>query len=82
MPQLFIGGMALHLERKKRIRMLAQLSNHVIVCGYGRVGSNVAQELKVEGLPFVVIDPNPKKLPVFRKMVFWRCMVMPPTNNI
>jgi voltage-gated potassium channel len=42
--------------------MLAQLSNHVIVCGYGRVGRNVAHELKAEGLPFVVIDPNAEKI--------------------
>lgn len=59
---LMSGEWRSHLERKKRIRMLAQLSNHVIVCGYGRVGRNVAQELKAEGLPFVVIDPNPEKI--------------------
>lgn len=59
---LLSGEWHSHLERKKRIRMLAQLSNHVIVCGYGRVGRNVAQELKAEGLPFVVIDPNPEKI--------------------
>lgn len=41
--------------------MLAQISNHIIVCGYGRVGRNVAEELKAEGLPFVVIDVNPDK---------------------
>ena len=30
--------------------MLADLSNHIIVCGYGRVGRNVIEELKVEGI--------------------------------
>ncbi len=48
--------------RKKRLSMLAQISHHVIICGYGRVGRHVAQELKAEGIPFVVIDLNPEKI--------------------
>ena len=48
--------------RKKRHSMLAQISHHVIICGYGRVGRHVAQELKVEGIPFVVIDLSPEKI--------------------
>lgn len=59
---LLSGEWRSHLEHKKKIRMLAKLSNHVIVCGYGRVGQNVAHELKAEGLPFVVIDPNLEKI--------------------
>jgi len=51
----FSGEWHRHLEEKKRIRMLTHLSNHIIVCGYGRVGRNVAAELKLEGLPFVII---------------------------
>ena len=42
--------------------MLDKLSNHVIVCGYGRVGRHVARELAAQGLPFVVIDPLPEKI--------------------
>ena len=46
--------------------MLARLSDHVIVCGYGRVGRRVATELKAEGIPFVIIDPDPEKIPQIR----------------
>ncbi|MDW8326818.1 MAG: potassium channel protein [Anaerolineales bacterium] len=49
-------------ERRRRHRMLAKLSNHVIVCGYGRVGRFIAHTLKAEGLPFVVIDLNAEKV--------------------
>jgi len=49
-------------EHKRRLRMLSELSHHIIVCGYGRVGRRVAHELKAEGLPFVVIDSNPEKV--------------------
>jgi voltage-gated potassium channel len=53
---LLTGEWRTHLEEQRRIRMLAELSNHTIVCGYGRVGRHVASELKAEGLPFIVID--------------------------
>lgn len=42
--------------------MLDKLSDHVIVCGYGRVGRHVAQELAAQDLPFVVIDPSAEKI--------------------
>ena len=36
--------------------MLAQLENHFIVCGYGRIGSIIATEFRNQGVPYVVID--------------------------
>jgi len=35
------------------------LSHHVIICGYGRVGQNVAQLLEFEGISYVALDLNP-----------------------
>lgn len=32
------------------------LENHVVICGYGRVGSWIARALRMIGIPFVVID--------------------------
>jgi voltage-gated potassium channel len=37
-------------------RNLAGLNNHLIVCGYGRMGRVVCREFSRQGLPFVVID--------------------------
>ena len=37
-------------------REVDKLQDHVIICGYGRNGSNAAKELKRDGVPFVVID--------------------------
>lgn len=59
---LFSGDWRLSWEQKRRFRMLSQLSDHIIVCGYGRVGRHVAGELRAEGLQFVVIDPDPEKI--------------------
>ena len=38
--------------------MLSELTDHVIVCGFGRVGRHVAGELAAENVPFIVIDTD------------------------
>lgn len=40
-------------------RHIEKLSDHYIICGFGRVGEQVARELKRAGAPFIVLDPNP-----------------------
>lgn len=46
------------LERSKMMKNIDKLQNHVIVCGAGRVGSNVAHILKAERVPYVLIETN------------------------
>ena len=41
---------------------LDRLNNHYIVCGLGRVGSQVAAELHHEGVPFVALDKDKDKV--------------------
>jgi CPA2 family monovalent cation:H+ antiporter-2 len=36
-----------------------QLQNHVVICGYGLNGRNVAHTLSKVGIPFVVLEMNP-----------------------
>jgi voltage-gated potassium channel len=38
------------------------LRNHVIICGYGRVGRSVAAEFRAAGTPFVVVDVTPESV--------------------
>lgn len=49
-------------EAKRMVDRIADLSGHIILCGYGRVGSTVARELAHAGQRFVVIDINPESL--------------------
>ena len=42
-------------------RQLEMLNDHVIIAGFGRIGSLVSEELARAGLAFVVIDISPKK---------------------
>jgi voltage-gated potassium channel len=48
-----VGG--LWAERRRRMAIEA-LREHYIICGFGRVGQRVAEELRHEGAPFVVVD--------------------------
>lgn len=57
--QLFYEGeWRAHWKQQWRTRMLKKLREHAILCGFGRVGGHVADELKREGMPFVVVDPD------------------------
>src|SRR3989475_3512132 len=51
-----------HLGRYARMRgmerRIAGLSDHFIVCGYGRMGTRVAQEFRQLDTPFVVVESN------------------------
>ncbi|WP_089895054.1 potassium channel family protein [Kriegella aquimaris] len=50
---------ALQLLKKKKVKKLINnLSDHVIVCGYGRNGMQAAERLKSYKKPFVVIERN------------------------
>lgn len=37
-------------------RLIDTLTNHHILCGFGRTGRQIALEFKAEGIPFVLID--------------------------
>src|SRR3954453_21246709 len=48
--------------RRRRGRMIKNLNNHIIVCGFGRVGRNASHELLRARVPFVVIDRSAERV--------------------
>ncbi len=48
------------VRRRRMTERIAELRNHYIVCGFGRVGHFIAQELARERAPFVVVEANPE----------------------
>ena len=50
------------LERKRMKKMIGKRRGHYLVCGFGRVGQQVALDLKREGIDFVVVDVTPSAL--------------------
>lgn len=48
--------------RRRRKKMIQDLHDHLIVCGFGRVGRNASFELQRAGVPFIVIDRNDERV--------------------
>jgi voltage-gated potassium channel len=50
------GQFGITMGRRRMKRKIARLKNHFILCGYGRVGEEIAQVFSEESIPFVIID--------------------------
>ena len=60
---VFTGALA---ERRRR-RTIEHLTDHYIICGYGRVGRNVAAEFREAGIEYVVLDFSPDAIEAARE---------------
>jgi len=62
--EYLVGGqLKERLKRKNMDKSISKLKDHYIICGYGRVGQQVAEELQSEGdVKFVVIDKDTESL--------------------
>ncbi|TMM56052.1 potassium channel protein [Maribacter algarum] len=59
LTEYLLGRNSLQLLKKKRVKnKIKSLSNHVVVCGYGRNGMQAAERLNAYNRPFVVIEKN------------------------
>ena len=54
------GRLQQFIGRRRMQKIIDGLSDHVIICGYGRIGAVVARELMAENMPAVVIENNPE----------------------
>ncbi len=58
--EFFVSGqLSGLLEERRNQRMIDSYRDHFIICGFGRVGRQVARDLGLAGAPHVVIDANP-----------------------
>ena len=60
--ELAIEGQLGYREERRMQQQISRLHDHVIICGYGRVGQQVILELQREEQPFVIVEPNPAKV--------------------
>jgi voltage-gated potassium channel len=56
------GGLHRRFEQRRFARMLEHIHDHFIVCGYGRIGGIVADDLHRQGVPFVVIERDAERV--------------------
>ena len=58
--EFFVSGQLTGaLDRRRFQKMIETYSQHYIICGFGRVGRQVARDLRVQGARYVVIDNSP-----------------------
>ena len=79
-PPIITGGTKLITVLSRQFRFLRpyrigdphgeerprQMFGHVVICGLGRVGALVAQELRQHNVPFTVVDLDPRTLDEWR----------------
>ncbi len=59
------------LERRRMEARIAKLTNHFIICGYGRMGATLCDYLHQRRQPFVIIDENPLLITPEMKQQQW-----------
>lgn len=58
--ELLVAGHVAELLAARRMqRVIDATSDHFIICGYGRVGRQVARDLRGAGMRYVIIDNDP-----------------------
>jgi len=57
--EFFVAGhLSGLLDERRALKKIDSLNDHVLVCGFGRVGRQVARDLRAAGRDFVVIDTD------------------------
>jgi voltage-gated potassium channel len=62
MARLVEGDLQARWARRRRERMLDNLTNHFIICGFGRIGQIVAREFARQQVPFVIIERDLERM--------------------
>lgn len=70
--QLITAG-ELHraLGARRMTRGIETLTNHVIICGFGRIGQTLARELQLAQRSFVVIDHDLERVAQAEALGYW-----------
>lgn len=50
------------LGKRKMTREISRLKDHVIICGFGRLGQDLATQLDHRGISFAIVDLDPDKI--------------------
>ena len=73
----YIGGIGIHIlieskifRRRRMEKKIEKLENHYVVCGYGRMGTHICEELSHAKVDFVVIENNPANHPKLDEIGF------------
>jgi len=55
------------IMRRAMDKLIESMSGHYIICGFGRMGQQIAEDLRRHNVPYVVIEKNPEQLPKLKE---------------
>jgi len=59
--EMMVEGQIVGYRRMRNMeKMISELKGHYIICGFGRVGHQVAKEFDAEQIPYIVVDSKPE----------------------
>jgi voltage-gated potassium channel len=56
------GEIGKAMDEHRKSREIESITDHAIVCGYGRIGQVLARELDAKKFPFLILDNNPERI--------------------
>ncbi|MEO5898259.1 MAG: potassium channel protein [Vicinamibacterales bacterium] len=62
MAHVVEGDLQHRWATSRRSRMLDQLHDHFIICGFGRIGRITADEFARQNIPFVIVERDPARV--------------------
>jgi voltage-gated potassium channel len=59
--EMMVEGQIVGYRRMRSMqKQISELRGHYIICGYGRVGHQVAKDFDAEKIPYIVVDSKPE----------------------
>ena len=55
-------GIEKAMEEHRKSRDIDTITDHAIVCGYGRIGQVLGRDLQAKGFPFLILDNNAERV--------------------
>jgi len=56
------GEIGKAMDEHRKSRDIDSITDHAIICGYGRIGQVLARELEAKDFPFLILDNNPERI--------------------
>jgi voltage-gated potassium channel len=56
------GEIGKAMEEHRKSRDIDSITDHAIICGYGRIGQVLARELEAKKFPFLILDNNAERV--------------------
>ncbi|MGD1940432.1 MAG: potassium channel family protein [Leptolyngbyaceae cyanobacterium] len=67
---LIQGHFQAGIRLRQRRKLMDSLTDHYIICGFGRTGRQVAMEFSLERIPFIVVDSDDYSIQAAQQMGF------------